>query len=179
MATATTVLFSVTIPKLMRRQLHGKRGHYEWLPTEINAKAIRPGQMIRRVPPNPRYKRGNDDAEKGPTAESVERASVESAYTRAPKLSVDPEAESVEFITTQAQYDENTATHQRKSKEARKMAIDNKPSKLEKLKMERSAQQRRLDRTNSEISKRLLPPMIANLDERISELEGVPLKSSA
>lgn len=155
----------VEIPALKRRQVHGQQEVYEWLPTEVHFRDLRGGVMVRRVPPNPRYKRGNDDAETGPSAVSVARARVESAYTRNPKHAVDQ----AEYMPCEVRLDQQEKDDMTRSRK----------SKIEQLMDEREGHLRRLQTTKSEISKRILPARVENLNRQIAELNAAELKSAA
>jgi hypothetical protein len=63
--------------------------------------------------------------------------------------------------------------------ERREVAARTRRAKIEDLKGEREAQQRRLLRTDSEISKRLIPRMIERLDREIAEMEDSELEKAA
>ena len=39
---------SVTVPKLKRRQIHGKQGHFEYLPTEVHVLDVRAENLLRK-----------------------------------------------------------------------------------------------------------------------------------
>lgn len=86
--------FDLTIEKLERSKRAGFAP--KWTPERITIRDLRPELMLRAgALPSVNYKKGHDDAVNGPTGEEIERAGIESAYTRDPGRSADKHASAI------------------------------------------------------------------------------------
>lgn len=86
--------FDLTVESLERVKKAGFEARYK--PERLTIRDLRPEPMLRAGSlPSVNFGKGHDDAVNGPTSAEIERASVESAYTRDPSRSADKFASAI------------------------------------------------------------------------------------